>query len=339
VGQYYCSQYGNTNGPHLNNVYACKTAVSSGVTPYNHYGYQSFQCFEYAAPYLWTQSGVWAGPGSTVEIQAQGVCGGLAQAVSHVYPQYQLHRPGDGAIPTTGDVISMWGGRSGQGEYGNYSHVAVVVGVKSTTITVIQENPGKMTTITMGPGGWSFGSGYYTQFDWVDTGGGSSGGASTTAGGPGGSAPGANLSSDGGFEAANAWSVMPGTNYVVYSNGQIAGQSAHSGRHFAATNTNTVGGGIYEDIPLSTHSGQLVCGSAWVGAQGGGSGAGGEFVLWLLGGKYNENGVASFSNLGAGWHQEQTCVSASTAHSTLRIQFYPVVNGPATLTIDDVSAS
>jgi hypothetical protein len=48
-----------------------------------------------------------------------------------------------------------------------------------------------------------------------------------------------------------------------------------------------VGGGIYEDIPLSTQSGQLVCGSAWVGAQGGRSGASGEFLLWLLGGSYN----------------------------------------------------
>jgi hypothetical protein len=35
-------------------------------------------------------------------------------------------------------------------------------------------------------------------------------------------------------------------------------ENAHSGTHFAATNATSGGGGIYEDVSLSTSAGQLV---------------------------------------------------------------------------------
>ena len=41
-------------------------------------------------------------------------------------------------------------------------------------------------------------------------------------------------------------------------------ETAHSGGHYAATNTTSAGGGIYEDVPLTTSAGQLVCASAWL---------------------------------------------------------------------------
>jgi hypothetical protein len=148
------------------------------------------------------------------------------------------------------------------------------------------------------------------------------------------------LAANGGFESGwGPWAALPGTstNYVDYQSGQVAGESARSGSHYGATNTSTTGGGIYQDVPLSAAPGQVVCASAWVRTQAPATGGNGSFVVWLLGGSYNENGVASFTGLsnGANWRQVQTCVSASTGHSALRIQLYPQPNGP-TVDIDDV---
>jgi surface antigen len=151
--------------------------------------------------------------------------------------------------------------------------------------------------------------------------------------------PGGNLASNGGFEGG-AWSAYPGThtNVVAYRNGQVSGESARSGLHYLATNTSSSGGGVYEDIPLTSAPGGLYCGSAWVRTQiRSSAAASGQFVVWLLGGSYNENGVVTFSGLGSAtsWRQVSTCVASTTPHSSMRIQFYPTVNG-ATLNIDDV---
>src|SRR6201999_1684028 len=71
------------------------------------------------------------------------------------------------------------------------------------------------------------------------------------------------LAVNGGFETGgSSWAPYPSTNtnFVVYGND---GTPAHSGSHFAATNTTSDGGGFYQDIALSTSAGQTVCGSAW----------------------------------------------------------------------------
>lgn len=142
---------------------------------------------------------------------------------------------------------------------------------------------------------------------------------------------------DGGFE--NGWAPWSRRLiFVVYNNGQVAGESARDAKHYAATNTSVSGGGFYEDLNgLNITAGQSFCASAWVRTQAPANGAAGTFVIWLLGGAYNENGTASFSGLGHGnsWKQVQPCVSASTSHSTIRIQFYPRPNAP-TLDVDDV---
>lgn len=144
---------------------------------------------------------------------------------------------------------------------------------------------------------------------------------------------------NGGFENGwGPWTAMPNTNYVNYQSGQVSGESARSGLHYGATNTSAAGGGIYQDISgLSINPGDVYCASAFVRTQNPATGAAGSFVIWMLGGAYNENGVATFSGLGnrTNWSQQQTCVSASTPHSTIRIQFYPTAGGQ-TLEIDDV---
>ena len=141
------------------------------------------------------------------------------------------------------------------------------------------------------------------------------------------------LAANGGFEFGGApWGPYPNTksNFSVYSG------TAHSGSHYAATNTAGAGGGIYEDVPLGTTAGQLVCGSAWVRTEGTATGASGELALWLTGDTTHEVGTAGYSGLPNGtWSQIQGCVEATSPHNTLRIQFYPAVGSP-TVEIDDV---
>ena len=60
------------------------------------------------------------------------------------------------------------------------------------------------------------------------------------------------------------------------------GNDPYEGTQFAATNTSDGNGGIFQDVPARINVGDTFCGSAQVATQGGGSGAGGTFVVWLL---------------------------------------------------------
>src|ERR1700722_2449537 len=85
------------------------------------------------------------------------------------------------------------------------------------------------------------------------------------------------LAVDGGFEDHGVgWHMYPGThtNFTQYAGG--AGAPAHSGGHFGATNTSSPGGGIYQDVSLSTSPGQMVCGSAWARTEGAATGDSGS---------------------------------------------------------------
>ena len=151
------------------------------------------------------------------------------------------------------------------------------------------------------------------------------------------------LTQNGGFESGPApWQVGSNSNYVVYANGQIAPNDvAFAGSHYAATNTSAPGGGFYQDITgQSISPGDTVCGSARVRDQLQETGAQGSFVIWLIGGSSNESGVANFSNLGNGanWQPVSTCVTASTAHTQVRVQFFPTPGTP-TLDVDAVVAN
>ena len=117
---------------------------------------------------------------------------------------------------------------------------------------------------------------------------------------------------------------------------QVYTQAAHSGVYYGSTSTASGGGGVFEDVALSTSPGELICGSAWVRTQFPAIGASGTFVLWLLGGT-SESGQAVYSGLGnlASWTEVHTCVEATASHTALRIQFYPAPGSP-TVDMDDV---
>jgi len=140
-----------------------------------------------------------------------------------------------------------------------------------------------------------------------------------------------NVVPNGGFESG-AWSTLvSGTNMVAYDNG-----TAYSGRKYLATNTPSSGGSVYKDIALNAQPGQVYCGSAVVRSQAGSTGASGTFVVWLLGGSYNEKGQRAFRGLSNSWSRVNTCVSATTPHSLMRVQFYPTPGSGKTVDIDDV---
>jgi hypothetical protein len=151
------------------------------------------------------------------------------------------------------------------------------------------------------------------------------------------------MAGDGGFETGSGgWSVYPSTstNYVIYANSPGA-PTAHSGSHFAAVNTTTSGGGIYQDVALNTSAGATVCASAWARSEPPATGASGQFVMWLIGGTpTDDGGAATFSGLpnGNDWTQVHTCVDATGSHTLLRMQLYPAVGGP-TVEIDDVNVT
>ncbi len=151
------------------------------------------------------------------------------------------------------------------------------------------------------------------------------------------------LTQNGSFESGPApWLVGSSSNYVVYANGQLASNDvAFAGTHYAATNTSAPGGGFYQDMTgQSVSPGDTVCGSARVRDQLQETGGRGSFVIWLIGGSSNESGVANFSNLGNGanWEQVSTCVTATTAHTQVRVQFYPAIGSP-TVDVDAVVAN
>ncbi len=152
--------------------------------------------------------------------------------------------------------------------------------------------------------------------------------------------PTGDLTQNGSFETGlSPWQEMPDTNLAAYTNGQSSPDAtAFEGTHYAATNTSSSGGAIYENLTgLTINAGDALCGTAEVRNDLSTNGASGSFVIWLLGGTHSENGGTTFSGLGNGtnWEQVTTCATATTAHSRMRIEFYPTPGAP-TLDIDAV---
>ncbi len=140
--------------------------------------------------------------------------------------------------------------------------------------------------------------------------------------------------------AARPWKIYPGTksNYSVYGNSPGA-PPAYAGSHFAATNTSSSGGGIYEDIPLNTTAGETVCGSARVRTEYPNTGASGSFTLWLTGSAAQQRRGGPLQrparrHLVAGADVRR---GQRQPHQP-RVQFYPTVGSP-TLEIDDVNVN
>ena len=158
-------------------------------------------------------------------------------------------------------------------------------------------------------------------------------------GGPAPQPYGKDLLTSGGFESGG-WSFMANTNSANYSSGQLdPSELARSGSKYMAFNTGVEGGGMYQDVAQSIGVGDTYCASAFVRSQIGGTASGG-FTVWMIGGAYNENGQQAYSRLGTrnNWSPVSTCVTATTAHSAIRVQFYATPNG-GTTQVDDVNLS
>jgi Domain of unknown function (DUF1906) len=135
---------------------------------------------------------------------------------------------------------------------------------------------------------------------------------------------------NGGFnQPLTTWHAMTRTNMVEYKSSKTA-STAYEGSGYMATNSSSSTGGVYQDVPMSIARGTTFCASGRFTTVGAGSGAGGHFVLWLFGGGGNEQSSVVLSGLPGKsvWTFAQACITATTSHTALRIQYYAAVNGP-----------
>lgn len=142
------------------------------------------------------------------------------------------------------------------------------------------------------------------------------------------------------LSVSSPWVASAGTNFAAYGNNQNGPQSYFSsypgttGTYYATSGASTVSG-FYQDIAMNTTAGQTVCATAQARASGGGSGAGGSLALFLLYGGTTDGEGMSFGPLTDAWQPVQTCVVATSSHTTVRVEFYPTVNAPL-LDVDEV---
>ena len=92
---------------------------------------------------------------------------------------------------------------------------------------------------------------------------------------------------------------------------------------------------MYQDIPTNVLSGDKFCASAELAGAYAGSSSG-SLAIWLVGGAAAEASSKPVTLSGLDWKLAQTCVTATGAHTVVRVQFYPTVNGPTVL-LDAVS--
>jgi hypothetical protein len=192
-GQPWCSKYGGRTLGSYENIYACQsTSPDAGDDPPFGSGYGGiFQCTELADRFLYN-----AKNGDTVDDKNapdQNLTGAnFVYAVHSAYPNILVEAQGPGSLPAAGDIISMWGGSSGQSdELTSDGHVAVVTAVTHTgtgwVVTTLNEDDESDTStappapgskhqgdgfnyITVSSDGlsWSFNGGYFTQFEWLE---------------------------------------------------------------------------------------------------------------------------------------------------------------------------
>jgi CHAP domain len=144
---------------------------------------------------------------------------------------------------------------------------------------------------------------------------------------------------------SQAWQPYPGTNsnFATYASGQLGSEpyfSSFSGVRYASMNTSAPGGGIYQDIPLTITGNETFCATAEVRTSGGQSGAGGTFALNQLNadGSTGDSESVALGSLTDQWQQIEDCGVATSSRVVLRVQFYPMPNGP-TLDVDDVNVN
>lgn len=136
---------------------------------------------------------------------------------------------------------------------------------------------------------------------------------------------------NGGFNnGSSSWTRSGTANFAVYGP-----SGSYEGDGYAATNAATAGDSIRQDVALNSTAGRSYCVSAQVRTANGGSGGSGSLAVWLLGSTASESSSKAFSSLTGDWTPVSTCVTATSSHTTLRVQVYPATGAP-TLAVDAV---
>jgi hypothetical protein len=228
------------------------------------------------------------------------------------------------SVPRPGDVLSL-------GSEWSEGHTAVVTGVSVThgygTITILEQNMnGGDGTNTLGV----FKN--YVEPDWAMpvTGWLQAATPSVMAADAAETGiPSADLVLDGGFNHSGlgAWHKTSHSRFGIEMAGSLTHKPTtlpYEGYGFAVTRSSAPGGGIYQDIPFPVSAGDSFCADAEVVTADARSGASGTMTLWLLGGSHSQSSKARFGPLRPKdeWTPVASCVTATSPHSDIRIQFY-----------------
>ena len=118
------------------------------------------------------------------------------------------------------------------------------------------------------------------------------------------------------------WRRAGDAHFAVDPAGKLA--TSYAGNGFAVTSASGAGGGIYQDIALPVSAGESFCADAEVVTAGARSGAAGSLTIWLRGTSPTQSSRIDFGPLPghSQWTPVSTCVTATSAHSDIRVQFY-----------------
>ncbi len=233
------------------------------------------------------------------------------------------------SLPSPGDIISFDGTTSNP-----YGHTAVVTGYNYSGSTIISLEVMQQNATSNGWGSVAVSGNKVTG---TDLGGGVSAWLHGPSSSPAPTFP-DDLATNGGFTNGTAnWTAYGNTYFLVQNSTDTAGTQPYEGSMpFAVTQTVSSGGSFYQAIPMTITAGNTYCMSAEVTTDGTGSGAGGAMVMFLTGTNPQESAQANFSNLPGNnvWTPVQTCMTATSSHTGMTIQFYPTVGPPSAPFLD-----
>jgi hypothetical protein len=116
-------------------------------------------------------------------------------------------------------------------------------------------------------------------------------------------------------------------NMALYNTAHDAPAAAQDGRGYLAFNSNSAGGGVYQDVAAGAGLGASYVATAWLSAQSGT--ATGELCLWGLGSQDTDN-CTSYSVTAGTYTPVQVVYEVPIDINTLRFQFYATPNGGTT---------
>ena len=141
------------------------------------------------------------------------------------------------------------------------------------------------------------------------------------------------ISQNGNFNDTSGanWAPASGANFAIYSDDEYGYRSfGQFGGDFAATNSPSAGGYLYQDIDISKSTDNTICATAEVRTDGSSTGGAGVFSVYLTGGSGNDQGNYAFSGLSNGnsWTPVEACAVATTNRSTVTVQVTPTGGSP-----------